>query len=41
MLASTVTVVDLERVEVLATLPVERRGEPGAHGLAYVPAPVR
>ncbi|WP_232667416.1 YncE family protein [Pseudonocardia sp. TRM90224] len=36
---STVTVVDLERLEVLDTLTVERAGEPGAHGLAYIPAP--
>ena len=32
-----VTVVDLERLAVLDTLHVDRRGEPGAHGLAYVP----
>ncbi|GAA4620435.1 hypothetical protein [Saccharopolyspora hordei] len=34
---ATVTVVDLERLAVLDTLHVDRRGEPGAHGLAYVP----
>ncbi|MDA3647405.1 YncE family protein [Saccharopolyspora indica] len=37
VVSSTVSVVDLENHEVLAALPVERRGEPGAHGLAYVP----
>ncbi|MFD9357132.1 YncE family protein [Streptomyces sp. NPDC060031] len=36
--SSTVTVVDLERVEAVATLHVDRAGEPGAHGLAYIPA---
>ncbi|MER7077960.1 YncE family protein [Saccharopolyspora kobensis] len=37
VVSSAVTVVDLETHEVLAELPVDRRGEPGAHGLAYVP----
>ncbi|MER6991116.1 YncE family protein [Saccharopolyspora hirsuta] len=37
VVSSEVTVVDLANLEVLATLPVARRGEPGAHGLAYVP----
>ncbi|MEV6230392.1 YncE family protein [Saccharopolyspora shandongensis] len=36
--SSTVSVVDLETQSTLATLPIERRGEPGAHGLAYIPA---
>ncbi|MGW7103426.1 YncE family protein [Streptomyces sp. NPDC054883] len=36
--SSTVTVVDLSRMEAVATLHVDRAGEPGAHGLAYVPA---
>jgi DNA-binding beta-propeller fold protein YncE len=36
---STVTVVDLERLAVLDTLTIDRAGEPGAHGLAYIPAP--
>ena len=35
--SSTVTVVDLENLERIAELPIDRRGEPGAHGLAYVP----
>jgi len=35
---STVTVVDLERLTVLDTITVDRAGEPGAHGLAYIPA---
>lgn len=37
--SSTVTVVDLVRLEEVATLRVDRRGEAGAHGLAYIPAP--
>ncbi|MGW1676929.1 YncE family protein [Saccharopolyspora sp. NPDC002376] len=37
VMSSTVTVIDLDTREVLAVLPVDRRGEPGAHGLAYVP----
>ncbi|MEU6313228.1 YncE family protein [Streptomyces sp. NPDC047014] len=37
--SSTVTVVDLPKLEVVATLDVECRGEAGAHGLAYIPAP--
>ncbi|MER7015730.1 YncE family protein [Saccharopolyspora sp. NPDC000359] len=37
VVSSEVAVVDLESLEVLATLPIARRGEPGAHGLAYVP----
>ncbi|MFD7733871.1 YncE family protein [Kitasatospora phosalacinea] len=35
--SSTVDVVDLASFELLARLPVPKRGEPGAHGLAYVP----
>lgn len=40
VVASTVTVVDLSDVErpaVVDTLAVARTGEPGAHGLAYIP----
>ncbi|MEU7552815.1 YncE family protein [Streptomyces sp. NPDC044571] len=37
--SSTVTVVDLARMEAVATLHVDRAGEPGAHGLAHIPAP--
>lgn len=37
VLDSTVTVVDLARLEVLDTPRVDRRGAPGAHGLAYLP----
>ncbi|CAM05845.1 DNA-binding beta-propeller fold protein YncE [Saccharopolyspora erythraea NRRL 2338] len=37
--SSTVSVVDLTSRELLDTLHVDRRGEPGAHGLAYIPAP--
>ncbi|MEV0700807.1 YncE family protein [Saccharopolyspora sp. NPDC050389] len=35
--SSTVSVIDLETHRTLATLPIDRRGEPGAHGLAYIP----
>ncbi|MEU1814693.1 YncE family protein [Streptomyces roseifaciens] len=38
VMSSTVTVVDLERMDVITTLEVGRKGEAGAHGLAYVPA---
>ncbi|GGX97576.1 YncE family protein [Streptomyces hiroshimensis] len=38
VMSSTVTVVDLERMEVITTLEVGRKGEAGAHGLAYIPA---
>jgi len=34
-----VTVLDLRTLDVLDTLRVDRRGEPGAHGLAFIPAP--
>jgi hypothetical protein len=39
---STVSVVDLSvptRPTVLDTLSIPRAGTPGAHGLAYIPAP--
>ncbi|SFS42632.1 YncE family protein [Saccharopolyspora flava] len=36
--SSTVSVVDLDDLSVVATLPIPRRGEPGAHGLAFIPA---
>ncbi|WP_282791929.1 YncE family protein [Streptomyces sp. CC224B] len=39
VVSSTVTVVDLRRMRVVTTLEVDRAGEPGAHGLAYIPAP--
>ncbi|MFE6776582.1 YncE family protein [Streptomyces sp. NPDC057702] len=35
--SSTVAVIDLETLAPLAQLTVPRRGEPGAHGLAYIP----
>ncbi|MEU7107896.1 YncE family protein [Streptomyces sp. NPDC046215] len=38
VVSGTVTVVDLERLRVITTLEVARRGEAGAHGLAYLPA---
>ncbi|MGI5350741.1 YncE family protein [Streptomyces sp. CA-250714] len=38
VVSSTVTVVDLAALRPLTTLSVPRRGEPGAHGLAYIPA---
>jgi len=38
--SSTVTVVDLVASRIVTTLEVGRSGEPGAHGLAYVPAPM-
>ncbi|MCF3101344.1 YncE family protein [Streptomyces roseoverticillatus] len=38
VVSSTVTVVDLERMAVITTLEVARKGEAGAHGLAYIPA---
>lgn len=40
-LSSTVTVVDLVALRVLATLDVDRKGGTGAHGLAYIPAATR
>lgn len=36
--SSTVTVVDLAAGSVVTSLEVDRSGEPGAHGLAYVPS---
>ncbi|MFD9792828.1 YncE family protein [Streptomyces sp. NPDC059070] len=39
VLSSTVTVVDLVEARVVRTLEIPRAGEPGAHGLAYIPAP--
>ncbi|MBO8192980.1 YncE family protein [Streptomyces oryzae] len=39
VVSSTVTVVDLPALRPLTTLSVPRAGEPGAHGLAYIPAP--
>ncbi|MFJ6722273.1 YncE family protein [Streptomyces sp. NPDC091259] len=36
--SSTVTVVDLARLEAVTTLHVDNPGEAGAHGLAYIPA---
>jgi DNA-binding beta-propeller fold protein YncE len=38
VLDSTVTVIDLHNLDTLDTLQINRRGEPGAHGLAYIPA---
>lgn len=35
--SSTVDVVDLETLRNLARIDIARRGEPGAHGLAYIP----
>ncbi|MFI0785678.1 YncE family protein [Streptomyces lydicus] len=37
--SSTVHVVDLETLQGLARLDIPKLGEPGAHGLAYVPRP--
>ncbi|MFC9295090.1 YncE family protein [Streptomyces sp. NPDC057011] len=39
VVSSTVDVIDLERLERLARLDIAKLGEPGAHGLAYVPRP--
>ncbi|MFH8579274.1 YncE family protein [Streptomyces zaomyceticus] len=39
VVSSTVDVVDLETLERVARLDIARLGEPGAHGLAYVPRP--
>ncbi|MCD9194565.1 surface layer protein [Streptomyces albireticuli] len=38
VMSSTVTVVDLREMRVVTTLEVERAGEAGAHGMAYIPA---
>jgi len=37
--SSTVDIVDLETLQTLARLDIAKLGEPGAHGLAYVPRP--
>ncbi|WP_280381122.1 YncE family protein [Nocardia wallacei] len=37
--SSTVDIVDLHSWRVLNSLDIPRRGEPGAHGLAYIPRP--
>ncbi|MFI1455528.1 surface layer protein [Streptomyces roseus] len=37
--SSTVDIVDLDALRVLNRLDIPRRGEPGAHGLAYIPRP--
>ncbi|MER8041770.1 YncE family protein [Streptomyces sp. NPDC094032] len=39
VVSSTVDVIDLESLRSLARLPVAKRAEPGAHGLAYIPRP--
>ncbi|PWI41375.1 surface layer protein [Streptomyces sp. ICBB 8177] len=40
VVSSTVDVVDLEALEPLARIDIPRNGEPGAHGLAYIPRAV-
>ncbi|MFH8572478.1 YncE family protein [Streptomyces sp. NPDC017993] len=37
--SSTVNIVDLETLQGLARLDIAKLGEPGAHGLAYIPRP--
>ncbi len=39
--SSTVDIVDLDSWDVLNSLTIAKRGEPGAHGLAYLPRPGR
>ncbi|MBH5338238.1 YncE family protein [Streptomyces pactum] len=39
VVSSTVHLVDLETMRELTRLDIARRGEPGAHGLAYLPGP--
>ncbi|MFD8640039.1 YncE family protein [Streptomyces zaomyceticus] len=39
VVSSTVDIVDLETLERVARLDIARAGEPGAHGLAYIPRP--
>ncbi|MEV7192096.1 YncE family protein [Streptomyces sp. NPDC093510] len=39
VVSSTVDLVDLETLEILTRLDIAKRGEPGAHGLAYIPRP--
>jgi DNA-binding beta-propeller fold protein YncE len=38
VVSSTLEVIDLAHLRLVATLNVDRRGEAGAHGLAYVPS---
>ncbi|WP_406002839.1 YncE family protein [Streptomyces sp. NBC_00829] len=37
--SSTVDIVDLQTLRGLARLDIAKLGEPGAHGLAYIPRP--
>ncbi|MFH8366112.1 YncE family protein [Streptomyces sp. NPDC018031] len=39
VVSSTVEIVDLETLRSLGRLDIAKRGEPGAHGLAYLPRP--
>lgn len=39
VVSSTVDIVDLETLDRLARLDIAKLGEPGAHGLAYIPRP--
>ncbi|MGE7435149.1 YncE family protein [Kitasatospora sp. NPDC001175] len=39
VVSSTVDIVDLETLQSLARLDIAKLGEPGAHGLAYIPRP--
>lgn len=39
VVSSTVEIVDLDTLRVLNQLTIPRLGEPGAHGLAYIPRP--
>ncbi|MFF3766377.1 YncE family protein [Streptomyces sp. NPDC001922] len=39
VVSSTVDIVDLDSLQGLARLDIARLGEPGAHGLAYIPRP--
>ncbi|MGX1135693.1 DNA-binding beta-propeller fold protein YncE [Streptomyces glaucescens] len=39
VVSSTVDIVDLETLQRLARLDIAKLGEPGAHGLAYLPRP--
>lgn len=38
VVSSTVEIIDLEELRVVGRLDIPRLGEPGAHGLAYIPA---
>ncbi|MFI1100473.1 YncE family protein [Streptomyces melanogenes] len=40
VVSSTVHIVDLETLRELSRLDIAKAGEPGAHGLAYIPRPV-